>query len=227
MVALPVCFAAVQLIKQTGKATDSKLRALTSFLSPVLEEGLERFGFMPQSGYSYRDNAELATDCVLMDVTEHPVGRRDDYAGQQEEYSGKKKVHTIKHLGITTAEGYFLCMSPAFEGSVHDKTIWDQIQIELSPVNLLADLGFMGIDKEHPNVILPYKKPRNGQLIELQKQINKTIGKWRVCIEHALSGVKRLKIIRNKIRLKSYEVIDRMMRIATALHNLRTESGNL
>ena len=214
------------------KMSQSKVSEWISFLIPVLDECLSRLGYAPQTGYSYQDKNELETDCLLVDVTERQVGRREDYKGQEEEYSGgsairKKKLHTVKHLAISSAEGYLLYVSPAFEGSVHDKAIWDQIQLELSPLNLLADLGFIGIDKDHPNVILPYKKPRNGELTDLQKQINKTIGKWRVRIEHAFSGVKRLKIIRNKIRLKSYDVRDRIMKIATALHNLRTVARNL
>lgn len=209
------------------KMSQSKVSEWISFLSPVLEECLSKLGYAPQTGYSYLDKNEIDTDCLLVDVTERQVGRREDYRGQEEEYSGKKKLHTVKHLAISSAEGYLLYVSPAFEGSVHDKSIWDQIQLKLSPLNLLADLGFIGIDKDHPNVILPYKKPKKGELTELQKQINKAIGKWRVRIEHAFSGVKRLKIIRNKIRLKFYDVRDRIMRIATALHNLRTMARNL
>lgn len=209
------------------KLSQSKVSEWISFLCPVLENSLSKLGFLPQTGYSYHDKGVMETDCLLVDVTEGEVSRREDYEGQQEEYSGKKKLHTVKNLAISTAEGYLLYMSPAFSGSVHDKTIWDQIQVELSPLSLLADLGFIGIEKECSNVILPFKKPKKGELTELQKQVNKSIGKWRVRIEHAFSGVKRLKIIRNKIRLKLYQVRDRIMRIASALHNLRTLARNL
>ncbi|MEM6263735.1 MAG: hypothetical protein AAGI38_14575, partial [Bacteroidota bacterium] len=54
-----------------------------------------------------------------------------------------------------------------------------------------------------------------------QKKINKVINGLRVRIEHTFSGIKCLKIIRNKIRLKSYDIRDQMMRIAAALQNLR------
>ena len=107
-------------------------------------------------------------------------------------------------------------------GSIHDKVIWDQIEIKLKDHNLLADLGFVGIEKDCPNAILPFKKPRNEELTELQKQINKAIGSARIRVEHAFSGVKRLKIIRNKIRLKTYQVRDQVFKIAVGLHNLRT-----
>jgi len=42
-------------------------------------------------------------------------------------------------------------------------TTWDQIQFELKDLNLLA-VGFLGIEKQCENAILPYKKPKGGQL---------------------------------------------------------------
>jgi hypothetical protein len=206
--------------------SQSKVSEWVSYLSPVLEEALLKLGFMPQVGYCYRHHAR-ETDYLLVDVTERQVSRRSDYEGQREEYSGKKKLHTVKNLAITTAESYIVYLSPSYEGTVHDKAIWDAIDIEQAPLNLLADLGFMGIEKDYPNAILPYKKPKSKELSDLQKKINHGISKVRVRVEHAFSGIKRLKIIRNKIRLKTYEVRDRMIRIAAALHNLRVTYRNL
>ena len=127
----------------------------------------------------------------------------------------------MKNLAITDHQGYILFVSESYDGSIHDKTIWDQIQFEFKELNLLADLGFAAIEKEHPNAILPYKKPGIKEITPLQKEINRAIGSVRVRIEHAFSGVKRLKIVRNKIRLKSYQVRDRVSKIAAALHHLR------
>ena len=93
--------------------------------------------------------------------------------------------------------------------------------MKVGDLNLLVDLGFIGIEKEHSTVILPYKKSKKTELTRLQKEINTVLSRLRVRIEHAFSGVKRLKIIRNKIRLKFYETRDRIMRIASGLHNMR------
>jgi hypothetical protein len=205
--------------------SQSKVSEWVSFLLPVLEQSLAKLALVPQSGYKYA-HQDTKTDYLLVDVTERQVGRRENYAGQEEEYSGKKKLHTIKNLAITDPEGYLLYISPSFEGSTHDKTIWEQLQIKSSQINWLTDLGFLGIDKDYPNVILPFKKPKKAELTELQKKINKALSSCRVRIEHAFSGVKRLKIIRNKIRLKSYEARDQVMLIATALHNLRLKFRN-
>ena len=206
--------------------SQSKVSEWLGFLAPVLEQTLRKSGVMPQTGYHYRPCMEEGA-CLLLDVTERQVSRRDSNQGQKEEYSGKKKLHTVKNMAIATADSYIAYLSPSFEGTTHDKAIWDQIKVDESDLSLVADLGFAGIDKDYPNAILPYKKPRNGELSELQKQINKGISQLRIRVEHAFAGVKRLKIIRNKIRLKTYEMRDLMMRIASALHNLRVTFRNL
>jgi len=205
--------------------SQSKVSEWVHFLSPVLEQSLTKMGYMPQTGTSYACQGD-ELDYLLMDVTERRVPRRTDHKAQEEDYSGKKKCHTIKNLAITDPNGYVLFLSESYEGKVHDKALWDDLVIEPFEQNLLVDLGFLGIDKTHPNAIMPFKKPRKSELTEAQKQINKVINGMRIRIEHAFSGVKRLKIIRNKIRLKSYQIRDQMMRIATALHNFRMTIRN-
>ena len=79
---------------------------------------------------------------------------------------------------------------------------------------------------EYENLILPFRKPQKSRkndpvLKDTQTQINQVISSLRVIVEHAFASIKRLKIIRDKIRLKSYDIRDVMMRIATALHNFR------
>ena len=200
--------------------SQAKVSEWVAFLTPVLETSLKQMSFMPATGDNYRPPQDNH-DFLLVDVTERQVSRRTDDDGQQEEYSGKKKLHTVKNLAITTPEGYITYLSNSYEGATHDKTIWDELKIGQTPLNLLADLGFQGIDKGHPNVILPFKKPKGAELSDMRKAINKEISSLRIRIEHAFSGMKRLKIIRDKIRLRTYEIRDRMCRIAAALHNLR------
>ena len=130
--------------------SQAKVSEWVSFLTPLLELALGRMDVLPQSGYQCRLSS-VNSDYILADVTERQVSKRVDKDGQKEEYSGKKKLHTIKNLALSSPEGYLYYMSPGFPGAVHDKAIWDQIQIEHPPINLLADLGFIGIDATHPN----------------------------------------------------------------------------
>ena len=203
--------------------SQSKVSEWLRYLLPVLEEALIKLRVMPQCGTEFIEKEEGA-HYLLADVTERQVPRDTDYANLKEAYSGKKKLHTIKNLAISDQNAKLLFISESEYGSVHDKTIWDQISFKFKDKNLLADLGFVGIDKEHPNVILPYKRLKNKELTDLQKQINKEIGSARVRVEHAFAGMKRLKIIRNKIRLRTYQIRDQVFRIAAGLHNLRVTS---
>ncbi len=199
--------------------SQSKVSEWVGYLIPVLLESLLKMGVMPQMGCYYEQvNEEI--DYLLLDLTERVV-RDIDHDHQKEFYSGKKKMHTLKNLIITDQSGYIEFISESYMGPVHDKTNWDQVAVHLKGQNLLADLSFIGIEKDCPNAILPFKKPKGGQLTELQKSVNQAIGSARVTVEHAFSGVKRLKIIREKIRLKSLQKRDLVFKIAAGLHNLR------
>jgi hypothetical protein len=107
------------------------------------------------------------------------------------------------------------------EGSMHDKSIFDDILIDTQGFNLLMDLGFQGAEHDCQSAILPYKKPKNKELSLLQKSINKSISKNRVLIENIFSRMKRLKIINYKIRLKSQQARHIVIILAAGIHNLR------
>ncbi|BDD12098.1 hypothetical protein FUAX_45300 (plasmid) [Fulvitalea axinellae] len=192
--------------------SQAKVSEWFSFLLPLLETSLNRLGMAPMTGgrFEYRDQGE---EYLLADVTECEVPRKVNNAAQKEEYSGKSKRHTAKYLVFSAPNRKILYVSPLYPGSVHDKTIWDETEIQVDGPNILVDLGFLGADKENENVIIPHKKPKGKELTELQKQVNKGISSVRVGAEHAIGGIKRLKIIRNKIRLKYNDVRERVMMV--------------
>jgi hypothetical protein len=177
---------------------------------------------MPQSGYQFKSTAK-DSQYLLVDITERQVPRDIDIQNQQDDYSGKKRLHTMKNLAVCDEKGTILFIFDSYQGSTHDKSICGQIDFEFGEQNVIEDLGFLGVEKDQPNVILPYKKPKNGEITSTQKDTNKAIGSVRVKIEHVFSGVKRLKIIKNKIRLKTYETRNQVFKIAVALHNFRVQ----
>jgi hypothetical protein len=204
--------------------SQSKVSEWISYLTPVLESSLKELGFVPQLGdtFHYQENEKVSW--LLVDVVETLVPRSTDCAVQKEEYSGKKKLHTQKYMAICEANQKIVYITNGFEGKTHDKTIWDDGQVEIEGgIALLADLGFLGIDKDYENSILPFKKPKDEELEPHKKKVNKDLASLRVKVEHAFAGVKRLKIIRNKIRLKTFEIRETMFRIAVAMHNMRVQ----
>ena len=67
----------------------------------------------------------------------------------------------------------------------------------------------------------PKKKPRGGELTKAEKAANRELSRVRVVIEHLISGAKRLRIVKEEMRLKVENVSDDLMETACGMHNLR------
>jgi DDE superfamily endonuclease len=89
---------------------------------------------------------------------------------------------------------------------------------------LRQDTGFIGHDPLGIIIERPYKKPKGKELTFSQLLYNKMLSPLRVVIEHANSGVKRLRIIKDTVRLHSTELRDKIIVVACALHNFRVLS---
>ena len=201
--------------------SQSKVSEWIQFILPVLCKALHQLNVIPKTGNEFTIPDHL--DYILCDVTEREVNRSVDYEVQKDFYRGKQKAHTVKNLILSDQYHYVHVLGETYEGSMHDKEIWDELTLKKSDINILADLGFLGADKQCENVILPFKNSKKKEITALQKQINKGISSLRIKVEHAFSGIKRLKILKQKINLKRNEIRHQVMVIATALHNLRVQ----
>jgi hypothetical protein len=113
-------------------------------------------------------------------------------------------------------------LSDTYEGSTHDKPIADQTPYPLPHGSeLLQDLGFVGFTIEDVTIIQPHKKPRGGELTDQQKAENTVISHRRVRIEHIICSIKRLRIVKDTIRLTKDTVRDMVMDVCVGLHNFR------
>lgn len=98
--------------------------------------------------------------------------------------------------------GKIICVSEA-KGSVHDFELFKQSGIHLRPdIVLVGDKGFQGIDSIHPLSLIPFKKPRKGELTEAQRAFNRKLSKFRMRIEHVNRRIKRFKILQIRYRNK-------------------------
>lgn len=115
-----------------------------------------------------------------------------------------------------------LYLSGTQEGRVADKRIADFADYQLPQGSiLLQDLGFLAFTVDGVEIQQPVKKPRGGELTDEQKGVNQVHAARRVRIDHAISGVKRLRIVKDRIRLHRGGVRDLVMEVACGLHNLR------
>ena len=115
---------------------------------------------------------------------------------QKESYSGKHKCHTIKEqLIINGMTGQIICVHKA-KGRVHDIELFRQSKVRLNRfILVIGDKGYQGICNLHENSLIPYKKPRGGQLTLEQKDFNRTLSEFRILIEHINRHIKRFKVV--------------------------------
>lgn len=63
-----------------------------------------------------------------------------------------------------------------------------------------GDSGYQGIENLHANSKIPIKKPKGGELLELEKAYNHRLSRERVAIEHVNRTIKTFRILKDKYR---------------------------
>ena len=210
-------------------------------LTPVLQKAL---GFEKQLPERKPQNLEqVLSGCVglefFIDGTERRINRPQDAERQKLNYSGKKKSHTCKNLLLSDRQCRVHYLSGTYEGKKHDKAIADDEEYRFPPGSTLyQDTGFQGykpttapetdasetspIETPPPVCILqPKKKPRGGQLSDAEKESNRLISRVRIKVEHAISGVKRCRIVKDIWRNHRDKYDDLVMETSCGLHNFR------
>lgn len=192
-------------------------------LSPLLKQALAASKHLPA-----RSMADLALDdaCNLLfhDGTERPVPRSTDYETQKEYYSGKKKYHSVKNNVLNDELCYIHYLSPTVAGKKHDKKLADESDYDLPDDTILVqDTGFQGFTVANVTILQPQKKPRKAELSVDEKAMNTLISRLRVRNEHAIGGVKRYRIVKDKIRNWKDGFRDLVIETCCGLHNFRLQ----
>lgn len=116
-------------------------------------------------------------------------------------------------------------LSPTHQGKMHDKKVSDEAEICFPDnIHLFQDTGYQGFKPKNVHIVQPFKKPRNGELSGLHKWFNKYVASVRITNEHAIAGVKRARIVKDKCRHFCLNFRDQIIEICVALHNLRVSS---
>jgi hypothetical protein len=165
--------------------------------------------------------AEEGLPILLHDGTEREIPRPVDPDEQQENYSGKKKKHTVKNAVVATACCLILFVSPSVCGKTHDKKIADTMYSFPYPCRLYQDTGYQGYKPEGVVISQPIKKPRGRELTAEEKEYNRKISSFRVRVEHVIGSVKHMRIVKDECRLRAGSFIQRIFRTCAALHNFR------
>ena len=123
---------------------------------------------------------------------------------------------------ISNEQKRILWLSKTYDGHVHDKKIMDKHPLSLPVgITLWQDSGFLGYYPENATVMMPLKKPKGKDLSQEQKDSNKEISSYRILVEHAIGGVKKCRIVKERFRCRKFGFDDLVMLIACGLHNFR------
>jgi DDE superfamily endonuclease len=135
-------------------------------------------------------------------------------------------MHSVKNLIITALKDRLIkYLSQTYEGKKHDKKIVDDENITF-PDDTFAfvDTAFQAVELGGAEIHIPTKKPKGGELSSHEKEINTLIASIRVVVEHVISGIKRLHIVKDVFRNTKDQFVDTVMEIACAVHNFRQTS---
>jgi hypothetical protein len=158
---------------------------------------------------------------LVHDGTEREIPRPVDSDGQQENYGGKKKKHTLKNAVVITACCPILFVSPSVCGKMHDKKIADTLYSFPYPCLLYQDTGYQGYNPAGVTIFQPVKKPKGRELTGEEKEYNRKISSLRIRIEHTIGSAKRMRIVKDECRLRAGDFVKRIFRICAAIHNFR------
>lgn len=116
-------------------------------------------------------------------------------------------------------------MSRVAPGAQHDFSL---LQRHLPPdkpwfdgLTVRLDSGFQGFQKAYVcgKVFLPTKKPRGGQLPKSNKFRNTQQARKRVVVEHSIGGLKRYRILSDRLRMHNLDQFDVVLEVCAGLWN--------
>lgn len=110
-------------------------------------------------------------------------------------------------------------------GKTHDFTL---LKKEFPPekkwfkkFTVRVDLGFLGFDKDYlcKKSVIPEKKKPNKDLTKAQKEKNRKKSQKRVFVEHSIGGMKRYRILSDRLRTHDKKLYDSIVGICAGLWN--------
>lgn len=201
----------------------------THFLLKVLERALGTHLVLPErkiaSVKEFFEKFPAAKD-VFLDGTERPVQKPKNQKRRRKLYSGKKKQTTRKSLVMTDEKKHILLLSPAKSGRRHDKRLADKLDLPrmIPPqIAVWTDTGFQGMQKDHPNTVMPEKATKHYPLTYAQKQNNRIISGIRMLVEHAIGGMKRMRAASDIYRNRIINTDDKMNLLSAGLWNFHLQ----
>jgi DDE superfamily endonuclease len=207
-------------------------------LLPVLEQSIKDLHLQPartmdeliylfRSRQSSSDKApHQKVESLHLDATERFMERNQDYSAQKHDFSGKKHGHTLKNSVICDEFQFIHFAGFTHRGAIHDKAMIEEEvphfkALEDQFIWFTKDKGYQSYFPQGVFVLQPNKATRGHPLTGLEKLENSWISSIRIVCEHAISGVKRCRILKDTLRYFDSTFRDQIFYLACGLHNLR------
>lgn len=121
-------------------------------------------------------------------------------------------------------------VSPLYDGSVHDFTIFKDLfsSINLRNYRVHVDAGFLGIKNfiDCEFAFIPYKATRNNPLTTAQKTINTCLAGIRSCIENSIARMKAYFVLRIENRMRNKAKLQDAFYLCSHLANFKNRTLN-
>jgi hypothetical protein len=196
-------------------------------------------GLMPDNAASVHwDEVFENFSAVFGIVDASPVFITSPSRHQEQYCSGKFKRHCVQVQALVTRDGQWVCLSEVFRGRTHgiamfDRpgvigflTQWDDTGQERATV-IMADHGYLGIQKSGARAVLPQKRGRNQELNEEPKQHNRLVSHDRILVKNLVERWKSLFGICSGRDRGSLKNLSRILRTTIILTNWHIQRHSL
>ncbi len=126
---------------------------------------------------------------------------------------------------ISSKDTWIKYISKCWVGKMHDysmlKEEFPPEQNWFSELKVRVDLGYLGFSKDYTckEVIIPKKSSKLHKLTEDDKAENKAKAKERIYVEHSICGIKRYRILSDRLRIHDSELYDDILEVCSGLWN--------
>ncbi|HEV2259703.1 MAG TPA: transposase family protein [Streptosporangiaceae bacterium] len=174
-----------EIAENYGVSQPTISRAISA-ITPLLVQAL--LDYVPTAG-----ELDVGT-CYIVDGTLLPCW---SWTAHPELYSGKRKTTGMNVQVACTITGCLAWISDPIPRSRHDNHCLGESGVLLlaDPRNWLGDKGYIG-----NNMLMPFRKPEGGELLDWQKEFNKQINKIRYVIEQVIANFKTWRIMHTDYR---------------------------
>ena len=131
----------------------------------------------------------------------------------------------MKAVVLSNLQREVLYVSYCWVGKTHDygmfKEEFPPEQDWFKPFRVRVDLGFLGIEKDYvcKELFFPHKKKNKQNRSAEQKQENRLLASERIAVEHAIGGMKRYRILSDRLRVQDIALYNVILGVCAGLWN--------